>query len=88
MWGLLLPIRRSFDQYINPPPARLLEDLENPLAKPGALDITVSGENTEWEYSDSGGRIYRGTSHEMAVQEIVIIPRWQTVFPYSDVHNY
>jgi tartrate dehydrogenase/decarboxylase/D-malate dehydrogenase len=60
LWGLLLPIRRSFDQYVNLRPARLLRGVKSPLAAPGQLDITVVRENTEGEYSDSGGRVYRG----------------------------
>lgn len=75
LWGLLLPIRRVFDQYINLRPARLLAGVKSPLAKPGDLDITVVRENTEGEYSDSGGRIYKGTEHEIAVQESIFTRR-------------
>jgi tartrate dehydrogenase/decarboxylase/D-malate dehydrogenase len=55
LWGLLLPIRRTFDQYANLRPARLLRGVKSPLAEPNDLDITVVRENTEEEYSDSGG---------------------------------
>ena len=58
LWGLLLPIRRTFDQYVNLRPARLLRGVKSPLAAPNDLDITVVRENTEGEYSDSGGRVY------------------------------
>ena len=75
LWGLLLPIRRRFDQYVNLRPARLLRGVESPLANPGNLDVTVVRENTEGEYSDSGGRIYRGTPHEIAVQESIFTRR-------------
>jgi len=75
LWGLLLPIRRGFDQYVNLRPARLLDGVESPLARPGELDITVVRENTEGEYSDSGGRIYRNTPHEIAVQESIFTRR-------------
>ena len=77
LWGLLLPIRRSFDQYVNLRPARLLRGVESPLrsADPAALDITVVRENTEGEYSDAGGRLYRRTPHELAVQESVFTRR-------------
>jgi tartrate dehydrogenase/decarboxylase/D-malate dehydrogenase len=75
LWGLLLPIRRSFDQYVNLRPARLLRGVKSPLAEPGDLDITVVRENTEGEYSDSGGRVYRGTEHEIAVQESIFTRR-------------
>jgi len=75
LWGLLLPIRRRFDQYMNLRPARLLRGVSSPLANPNGLDVTVVRENTEGEYSDSGGRIYRGTPHEIAVQESIFTRR-------------
>ncbi len=75
LWGLLLPIRRTFDQYVNLRPARLLRGVKSPLAEPNELDITVVRENTEGEYSDSGGRVYKGTPHEIAVQESIFTRR-------------
>jgi tartrate dehydrogenase/decarboxylase/D-malate dehydrogenase len=75
LWGLLLPMRRGFDQYINLRPVRLLQGVPSPLASPGAIDITVVRENTEGEYSDSGGRLYRGTPHELAVQDTIFTRR-------------
>jgi tartrate dehydrogenase/decarboxylase/D-malate dehydrogenase len=75
LWGLLIPIRRGFDQYVNLRPARLLRGVESPLAKPGSLDVTVVRENTEGEYSDSGGRLFRGTPYEIAVQDSVFTRR-------------
>ncbi|MBA2535641.1 MAG: tartrate dehydrogenase [Rubrobacter sp.] len=75
LWGLLLPIRRTFDQYVNLRPARLLRGVSSPLAEPNNLDITVVRENTEGEYSDSGGRVYRDTPHEIAVQESIFTRR-------------
>ncbi len=71
LWNLLLPIRRTFDQYVNLRPARLLEGVESPLARPGSPDITVVRENTEGEYSDSGGRLFGGTPRELALQDTV-----------------
>jgi tartrate dehydrogenase/decarboxylase/D-malate dehydrogenase len=75
LWGLLLPIRRTFDQYVNLRPARLLRGVNSPLAEPNDLDITVVRENTEGEYSDSGGRVYKGTPYEIAVQESIFTRR-------------
>ena len=75
LWGLLLPIRRRFDQYVNLRPARILRGVRSPLANPNDLDITVVRENTEGEYSDSGGRIYKGTPHEIAVQDSIFTRR-------------
>jgi tartrate dehydrogenase/decarboxylase / D-malate dehydrogenase len=71
LWGLLLPIRRGFDQYVNLRPARLLRGVKSPLSEPGALDISVVRENTEGEYSDAGGRMYVGTPYELAIQESI-----------------
>ena len=75
LWGLLLPIRRRFDQYVNLRPARLLRGVRSPLSEPNGLDVTVVRENTEGEYSDSGGRIYKDTPHEIAVQESIFTRR-------------
>ena len=75
LWGLLLPIRRGFDQYVNLRPTRLLRGVESPLARAGSLDVTVVRENTEGEYSDSGGRMFEGTPHELAVQESIFTRR-------------
>jgi tartrate dehydrogenase/decarboxylase/D-malate dehydrogenase len=75
LWGLLLPIRRGFDQYVNLRPARLLRGVESPLSEAGSLDVTVIRENTEGEYSDSGGRMFEGTPYEIAVQESIFTRR-------------
>jgi tartrate dehydrogenase/decarboxylase / D-malate dehydrogenase len=71
LWGLLIPFRRSFDQYINLRPVRLFNGVRSPLANPGAIDVTVVRENTEGEYSDIGGRIFSGTEREFAIQESI-----------------
>ena len=71
LWGLLIPMRRSFDQYINLRPVRLLNGVKSPLARPGAMDFVMVRENTEGEYSDIGGRIFSGSDREIAIQESV-----------------
>ncbi|HUF45446.1 MAG TPA: tartrate dehydrogenase [Aestuariivirgaceae bacterium] len=73
LWGLLIPIRRSFDQYVNLRPVRLLAGIRSPLAgrKPEDIDFVVVRENTEGEYSAIGGRLFEGSEREMAVQESV-----------------
>ena len=73
LWGLLIPIRRGFDQYVNLRPVRLFKGVETPLANrtPKDIDFVVIRENTEGEYSSIGGRIFGGTEHEMAIQETV-----------------
>jgi tartrate dehydrogenase/decarboxylase / D-malate dehydrogenase len=73
LWGLLIPIRRGFDQYINLRPVRLLRGINSPLARVPAdgIDFLVIRENSEGEYSEIGGRLFRETPREMAVQESV-----------------
>src|SRR5579862_2075199 len=68
--GLILAIRQRFDQYVNLRPMRLLPGLRSPLANRGAADIDMIcvRENSEGEYSGVGGRIHRGTPHEVAQQ--------------------
>jgi tartrate dehydrogenase/decarboxylase/D-malate dehydrogenase len=73
LWGLLIPIRRRFDQYVNLRPVRLFEGVKCPLAdrRPGDIDFIIVRENVEGEYSEIGGRLYGGTDREMAVQESI-----------------
>jgi tartrate dehydrogenase/decarboxylase/D-malate dehydrogenase len=73
LWGLLIPIRRSFRQYVNLRPVRVFDGAESPLrgAGPGDVDLVVVRENTEGEYSEIGGRMNRGFADELAVQEAV-----------------
>ncbi|MFV0450072.1 MAG: tartrate dehydrogenase [Vibrio sp.] len=73
LWGLLLPIRRSFEQYVNLRPIRLFEGIPCPLAnkKPGDIDFYVVRENVEGEYSSIGGIQYAGSADEMVVQESI-----------------
>jgi tartrate dehydrogenase/decarboxylase/D-malate dehydrogenase len=68
--GLLLPMRRKFDQYVNYRPAYLFPGVPCPLRDkaPGSIDMVVYRENTEGEYAPIGGRLYQGTPHEVAIQ--------------------
>lgn len=77
LWGLLIPIRRGFRQYVNLRPVRLFEGIETPLKhwKPGEIDFCIVRENNEGEYSQIGGRLYEGTEEEMAVQQTVFTRR-------------
>jgi tartrate dehydrogenase/decarboxylase / D-malate dehydrogenase len=70
LWGLLLPIRKGFDQYVNLRPVEILEGIPGPLRDkgPGDVDILCIRENTEGEYSGLGGRTNVGTPHEVAIQ--------------------
>jgi tartrate dehydrogenase/decarboxylase/D-malate dehydrogenase len=65
--GLLLPIRKSFDLYINARPHRLLRGIKGPL-RAEAFDILCIRENTEGEYCGAGGRAHPGSSDEVAVE--------------------
>ena len=60
LWGLLIPIRREFDLYINLRPVRLFDGVPSPLAgkAPGDIDFYVVRENVEGEYSAIGGMQY------------------------------
>src|SRR5258708_7765286 len=73
LWGLLIPIRREFQQYVNLRPVRMMKGIPCPLAGRGPEDIDfyVVRENNEGEYSEIGGRLFVGTEREMAVQESV-----------------
>jgi len=73
LWGLLLPIRQHFDQYINLRPVRLLPGIPGPLRSKGAQEINFVciRENTEGEYCGIGGRAHPGAHDEVAVQTAV-----------------
>jgi tartrate dehydrogenase/decarboxylase / D-malate dehydrogenase len=68
LWGLLIPIRRRFDQYVNLRPVRHIPGMPSPLRDPDGIDIVVVRENVEGEYSDVGGRHDTG-GDEYAIQE-------------------
>jgi tartrate dehydrogenase/decarboxylase/D-malate dehydrogenase len=75
--GLLLPIRRSFDQYACERPAKLYAGVTCPLAgkQPGSIDMVIVRENTEGEYSQVGGSLYHHTPDEVAIQTSVFTRR-------------
>ncbi|MDW7673072.1 MAG: tartrate dehydrogenase [Bacillota bacterium] len=65
---LLYTIRRSFNQYVNLRPVKLLKGVSCPLKKEVDIDMVFIRENIEGEYSDMGGRHYGGTPNELATQ--------------------
>src|SRR5210317_1305882 len=71
--GILLKLRKEFDQYINLRPVVLYPGVETPLANKGPEDInfTVVRENTEGLYAGAGGYIHYGTESEVATQESI-----------------
>ena len=75
--GLLLPIRRNFDQFANVRPAILYEGVQSPLVgrKGGDIDMVVVRENTEGEYAQVGGFLYQRQPDEVAVQTAVFTRR-------------
>src|SRR6266852_5770886 len=77
LWGLLIPIRRGFQQYANIRPVRLMPGIQSPLRgrEPGDIDLIVVRENTEGEYSSIGGRIFENTEFETVVQESIFTRR-------------
>jgi tartrate dehydrogenase/decarboxylase/D-malate dehydrogenase len=77
LWGLLIPIRRAFRQYVNLRPVRLLRGVRSPLRDrgPADIDMLIVRENNEGEYSEIGGRLYKDTVEELAVQQAVFTRR-------------
>jgi tartrate dehydrogenase/decarboxylase/D-malate dehydrogenase len=73
LWGLLIPIRQRFDQYVNLRPVQLLPNIVSPLRdkKEGDIDFWVVRENSEGEYSQIGGRLREGTEDEIVVQQAI-----------------
>jgi tartrate dehydrogenase/decarboxylase/D-malate dehydrogenase len=77
LWGLLIPIRRQFEQYASVRPVRLMPGIRSPLRdrKQGDIDFIIVRENNEGEYSSIGGRIYEGTDFEVVSQESIFTRR-------------
>ena len=75
--GLLLPIRRGFDQGVCVRPACLYPGVTSPLSgkNPGDIDLVIFRENTEGEYAPIGGRLNAGTPHETVIQSNVFTRR-------------
>jgi tartrate dehydrogenase/decarboxylase/D-malate dehydrogenase len=94
LWGLLLPIRQNFDQYVNLRPMRLLPGVSSPLAGKGPADVDMVcvRENTEGEYAGIGGRLRQGTPDEIAIQSIVFSRKgteriMRYAFEYAKAHG-
>jgi tartrate dehydrogenase/decarboxylase / D-malate dehydrogenase len=77
LWGLLIPIRRVFEQYANIRPVKLMPGIQSPLRNReyGDIDFIVVRENNEGEYSSVGGRMFAGTDFEFATQQSVFTRR-------------
>lgn len=70
--GLMHPIRKNLQLYVNLRPVRRYPGVPSPLASPGEIDFVVVRENTEGEYSAIGGRLHAGTPQELAIQATVL----------------
>jgi len=68
LWGLRLPICQGFDQYANVRPTRVLPGVKSPLDKGSGIDWVIIRENSEGEYSGSGGRVHTGLPEELATE--------------------
>ena len=68
--GLMLPIRKRLNLYVNLRPHRLLKGVKGPL-RAEHFDILCVRENTEGEYSGAGGRVHNGTADEVAVETAI-----------------
>ncbi|HEY7889365.1 MAG TPA: tartrate dehydrogenase [Steroidobacteraceae bacterium] len=77
LWGLLIEIRRGFEQYVCLRPIRLMPHVASPLRdrSAGDIDIMLVRENTEGEYSDRGRMLMEGTEQETVIQECVFTRR-------------
>jgi len=75
--GLLLRIRKGFQQSVNLRPVKLLPGAPCPLVgkTPADIDMLFVRENTEGEYAGVGGRMYQGTPDEVALQTAVFSRR-------------
>ena len=71
LWGMLIPIRRTFDQYVNLRPIRALPGIDPPVRGARDMDVVIVRENVEGEYSEIGGRVFAGTEREAAIQEAI-----------------
>ena len=73
VWGLVLPIRQAFDQYVNLRPIQLFEGVSSRLSGrgPADIDMVCVRENTQGEYAGIGGRVRLGDDDEVATETSV-----------------
>ena len=69
--GLLLPIRRRFDQYVSVRPCYLWKNTESVLKNVSDLDFVIIRENSEGEYANIGGFLHTSNEFGTSVQTSV-----------------
>jgi len=71
--GILLRLRFELEQYINLRPVKLFRAIDCPLKDKGPehIDFVVVRENNEGLYVGAGGNLFKGTPHEVAIQESI-----------------
>jgi isocitrate/isopropylmalate dehydrogenase len=74
LWGLILPIRKALNQYVNVRPTRILEGTKSPLegCKREDLDWMIIRENSEGEYSGQGGTSHEDSPHAVATEVSIV----------------
>lgn len=72
VWELIMPIRKQFQQYVNFRPVKSLPGIKSPLSNGGDIDFVIFRENSEGEYSNSGGRIFDSQLAELSIQNTVM----------------
>lgn len=71
LWDLLLIIRKSFDQYVNLRPVKLIKGAPCPLkdVKEEDVNMTFIRENSEGEYAGSGSWLFKNKPNEVVIQD-------------------
>jgi tartrate dehydrogenase/decarboxylase/D-malate dehydrogenase len=72
VWEFIMPIRKQFQQYVNFRPVKSLQGIASPLVNGRDIDMVIFRENTEGEYSNTGGHIYHNQPQEMAIQNTIM----------------
>ncbi|WP_019413339.1 tartrate dehydrogenase [Paenisporosarcina sp. TG20] len=72
VWELIMPIRKQFQQYVNFRPVKSLPGIESPLSKGEDIDFVIFRENSEGEYSNSGGRMFDSQLTELSLQNTIM----------------
>jgi isocitrate/isopropylmalate dehydrogenase len=74
LWGLILPIRKTLNQYVNVRPTRILPGTKSPLegCADGDLDWMIIRENSEGEYSGQGGTSHEDSPHAIATEVSIV----------------